>query len=62
MLSGCVSTEGGRAEVSYLKASKTQLGSAKSTQAVPIEVNMWKSSFGSSQISEGLFWIGIWLY
>lgn len=61
-LSGCVSREGGRGEVRYLKASQIQLGSAKSTQVVPIELNVWKPSFGSSQISDGVFRIGIWLY
>lgn len=55
-LSGCVSMEGGRGEISYLNASQIQLGSSKSTQVVPIELNMWKYFSGSSQISKGLFW------
>lgn len=45
-----------------LKGSQIEMGAAKTTQVVPIELTMRKPSFGSSQISEGLFRVSLWLY
>lgn len=50
---------GSRGGVCYLKGSQIHQASAKSTQVMPFELPIWKHSFSSYQISEGLFQAGI---